>query len=172
MQLLPMWSTNIHSTDVSQTASRHLPQTALENTRRMREKLTNFSFQVKWVKGKTHMIADALSRTLVFQPEEEEDETIETAIHCLPVRETSKLMDIEEAIDEHYNTIVLAIKPAANFKQLPGHHPARKLLNVCDQLSLAKLGETDVKMLDGRRIVVPKGARQNKSRNSTTLTQA
>ena len=51
---------------------------------------------------------------------------------------------------------MLAIKTDANFKQLPGHHPAHKLLNVCDQLSIAKLGETDVIMLDGRRIVVPK----------------
>ena len=61
----------------------------------MKEKLTNFSFEVKWVKRKIHMIADALSRAPVFQPEEEE-EMLETAIHCLPVRETSKLTDIEE----------------------------------------------------------------------------
>ena len=41
----------------------------LENAQlmRMREKLTNFSFEVKWVKGKTHIIADVLSRTPVFQ---------------------------------------------------------------------------------------------------------
>ena len=49
----------------------------------------------------------------------------------------------------------------ANFKQLPGHHPARKLLNVCNQLIIAKLGDTDVIMLDGKRIVVPKGASRN-----------
>ena len=130
----------------------------LENTRlmHMREKLTNFSFEVKLVEGKTYMIADALSRAPVFQPEEEEEEMLETAIHCLQVRETSELTDIEEAIDEHYSAIVLA-----NFKQLPGHHPANKPLNVCDQLSIAKLGETEVIMLDGRMIVVPKGARRN-----------
>ena len=54
----------------------------LDNARlmRMREKLTNFSFEVKWVEGKTHMIADALSRAPVFQPEEEDDEAIDTAI--------------------------------------------------------------------------------------------
>ena len=35
----------------------------LDNARlmRMREKRTNFSFEVKWVEGKTHMIPDALS---------------------------------------------------------------------------------------------------------------
>ena len=47
----------------------------LENARlmRMRENFTNFSFDVKWVEGKMHMIADALSHTPVFQPEEEEE---------------------------------------------------------------------------------------------------
>ena len=87
--------------------------------------------------------------------------THETAIHCLQLRETSKLMDIKEAIDKHYNAIVQSIKSYAIFMRLPGHHPARKLLNVCDQLSIEKLGETDVIMLDGRRIVVPKGTRRN-----------
>ena len=107
------------------------------------------------------MNADELSCALVFQPEEEEEETHETAIHCLQVRETNELTDIEEAIDEYYNAILLAIKSDANFKQLPGHHPACKLLNICDQLYIAKLGEMDVIMLYGRRIVVPKGARRN-----------
>ena len=87
------------------------------------------------------MNADELSCALVFQPEEEEEETHETAIHCLQVRETNELTDIEEAIDEYYNAILLAIKSDANFKQLPGNHMARQLLNFCDQLSIAKLGE-------------------------------
>ena len=59
----------------------------LENARLMcmKEKLTDFSFEVKWVKGKTHMITDALSRAPVFQPEEDEEETHNTSIHCLQV---------------------------------------------------------------------------------------
>ena len=115
----------------------------------MREKLTNFSFEVKWVEGKTHMIAETLSRALVFQPEEEEgEEAIDTAIHCLQVRETSELFDIEEAIDEHYNAIVQAIKTDANFKKLTRHLPVHKLLSISNQLSTEKQGETDVIMLD------------------------
>ena len=70
----------------------------------MREKLTNFSFEVKWVEEKTqtHIITDALSRALVFQPEEEEEEMLETAIPYLQVRETNELSYIEKAIDKHY----------------------------------------------------------------------
>ena len=51
----------------------------LDNARlmRMREKLTNLSFKVKWVEGKTHMIADGLSCAPVFQPGED-DEVIDT----------------------------------------------------------------------------------------------
>ena len=55
----------------------------LENARlmRMREKIQEFTFEVKWVQGKTHFIADALSRAPVFAAEEE-DLTIDCAI-CL-----------------------------------------------------------------------------------------
>ena len=61
---------------------------------RMGEKLTYFSFEVKWVEGKTHMIADALCRAPVFQPEEEDEEMLETKVPCLQVRETINMTDI------------------------------------------------------------------------------
>ena len=94
----------------------------------------------------------------IFQPEEEGEDTHDTTIHCLQLTQARKLTDIEQAIDKHYNAIVLEINSDANFKQLPGPHPVGKMLNVCNQLSIAKLGQTDVIILDGRRIVVPKGA--------------
>ena len=101
-----MWPTSIHRPLVG-IFRNQLHE--LENARLMgvREMLTNFSVEVKWVEGKTHMIADSLSHTPVFQPKEEEDETLETAIHCLRVRKASELTNIEEAIDKHYNAIVL-----------------------------------------------------------------
>ena len=70
-------------------------------------------------------------------------------------------------------TNLLAIKLDANFKELPSHHLARKLLIVHDQLFIAKLGKTDVIMLDGRRkLWFPKEQGETLSRNSTVLTQA
>ena len=71
------------------------------------------------------------------------------------------LADIAEVIDEKYNSIVQAVKSDANFKLLPSHHPARQLLSISTQLSVDKLGEEDVIMLDGSRILVPRGARKN-----------
>ena len=49
---------------------------------RMREKLSGYTFYVKWVPGKNHLIADALSRAPFFAPEEEQDITIDTALTC------------------------------------------------------------------------------------------
>ena len=40
---------------------------------RMREKLAAYNFIVTWVPGKTHLIADALSRAPLFTPEEHPD---------------------------------------------------------------------------------------------------
>ena len=56
----------------------------LENARliRMREKIQEFTFEVKWVQGKTHYIADTLSRSPVFAPQEEELTIDCTITHC------------------------------------------------------------------------------------------
>ena len=50
---------------------------------RLREKLVEFSFVVKWVPGKTHHIADALSLAPLFSPEETEDMRVDMARACL-----------------------------------------------------------------------------------------
>ena len=49
---------------------------------RMREKIAKFSFQVTWVPGKTHLIADSLSRAPLFSPQEQSDLEVDTAITC------------------------------------------------------------------------------------------
>ena len=46
---------------------------------RIREKLLEYNFSVTWVPGKSHLIADALSRSPLFAPEEVEDIAIDTA---------------------------------------------------------------------------------------------
>ena len=58
---------------------------------RMREKVTGYSFTVKWVAGKTHFIADALSRAPVFSPEEETDLQVDTALTCLTTTKDTAL---------------------------------------------------------------------------------
>ena len=57
---------------------------ALENARlmRMREKIIPYTFKITWVAGKTHYIADALSRYPVFGPAED-NFNVDMAIKCL-----------------------------------------------------------------------------------------
>ena len=51
---------------------------------RIREKLAEFNMIVKWEPGKSHHIADALSRAPLFAgPEEEEESSIDTVRTCL-----------------------------------------------------------------------------------------
>ena len=89
----------------------------------MREKHTKFSINVRWVEGKTHMIVDTLSNAPVFQPEEEEEETLKAALSCLQAGQTEEQTDIEAVVDEGYIT---AWKNYASFHKLPDHHTARK----------------------------------------------
>ena len=83
----------------------------LENARlmRMREKIQEFTFEVKWVQGKTHYIADALSRSPIFAPEEEEF-TIDCAItHCRQINEARTMNAIVELQHKDYKKLISAV---------------------------------------------------------------
>ena len=62
----------------------------------MREKVQAFTFKVKWVQGKTHYIADTLSRSPVFAPEEEGFTIDCTVTHCSQIREDKMMNAIDE----------------------------------------------------------------------------
>ena len=56
----------------------------------IREKLLPYTFTLKWVAGKSHHIADALSRAPLFQPADLDDMIIDTARTCLVTVEQKK----------------------------------------------------------------------------------
>ena len=66
---------------------------------RMCEKVAMYSFRVQWTPGKTHLIADALSRAPLFSPQDLPDLEIDTAITCLSATSSSSLDIIYSAID-------------------------------------------------------------------------
>ena len=130
----------------------------------MREKIQEFTFDVKWVQGKTHYIADALSRAPVFAAEEE-DFTIDCAItHCRQVNATRAMNAIEELQHENYKKVISAVLEEEDFAKLPNDHPARAYKSLAHRISISSTGNTNVVMLDGRRIIVPNTA-------ITTITQ-
>ena len=79
---------------------------ALENAclMRMREKIIPYTFKITWVAGKTHYIADALSRYAVFGPAEDSF-NVDTAIKCLRslTSEPESLKSIYTKQNEAYN---------------------------------------------------------------------
>ena len=73
---------------------------------RLREKVAMFSFDVRWVPGKTHLIADALSRAPLFTAEDLPGLEIDTAISCLSQTSQPSIRLIYNAIDDDYRQLV------------------------------------------------------------------
>ena len=69
---------------------------------RMCKKVAMYNFNVKWTPGKTHLIADALSRAPLFDAKDLPGLEIDTAITCLSATSSASLDIIYSAIDEDY----------------------------------------------------------------------
>ena len=73
--------------------------------------MANFSFNVVWQPGKSHAIADALSRAPVFAPREEDEDDADVSIRA--ITETNpNLVLIKDAAtkDDNYLSILKAVK--------------------------------------------------------------
>ena len=77
---------------------------------RIREKLGEYTFVVKWVPGKTHYIKDALSRAPLFAADDLSDMAIDTARTCLADTAKPRLTEVLDAIDEGYRELKKDIK--------------------------------------------------------------
>ena len=109
----------------------------------LREKIAMYSFQVCCVPGKTHFIADALSRALIFAPEKLPGLDIDTAISCLMQASQPSLRVIYTAVDDDYCQLVKCNTSISRYSySLKG---SMDILSVSDNLVL----------LDSRRIVLP-----------------
>ena len=109
---------------------------------RIREKLLEYCFTVTWVPGKSHLIADAMSRAPLFAPEEIEDIAIDTASVCLAKTSSGQLDIIFDDIDADYVKLRSDVK-CGTFESVY----AKQLKSVMSQLSVDK----DLVYLDGSR---------------------
>ena len=118
---------------------------------RLREKLVEFCFVVKWVPGMTHHIADALSRAPLFSPKETDDMRVDTARVCLATTpgKSSELDVILDAVDTDYIKLKHDILNSTETSVY-----ARQLRSVFANLSI----DDDLVYIDAKQIVLPIGA--------------
>ena len=72
----------------------------------MRDKVAMYSFNVSWVPGKTHLIADALSCAPLFSPQEQPGLQVNTAITCLAASSRPSLDIIYNSVDDDYRSLL------------------------------------------------------------------
>ena len=127
---------------------------------RMREKLARYTFDVTWVEGKPHYVADALSRAPVWDGNKCSEATTDTCaaiIAAQPMdKKIEKLKKAAEADDE-YQQIKAAIG-RSDVRSLPPDHPARQYRSIWS--SMGTDSNSGLMIIDGRRIVVPRKARK------------
>ena len=115
----------------------------------MCEKVAMYSFQVKWTPGKTHLIADALSRAPLFTAQDLPGLEIDTAITCLSITSSTSLEIIYSSIDDDYRLFLSDVKNGTQFSQY-----SSTLKSDSDSLSLSD----GLVLLDSRRIILPSAA--------------
>ena len=97
---------------------------------KVRERLVNFNFDVKWVAGKVHLIADALSRYPVFDPDKsadvaESESAVESARLVRVRDEPAYAQMLRHAAQPAYRELVDALRAGTPPASLPdGHGPA------------------------------------------------
>ena len=89
---------------------------------RMSEKVTSYNFSVIWTPGKTHHIADALSRAPVFGPCDMSFEP-EQLEHCLRLFNSS-LTKMDPTLDKEYIETMQLVKTGKNATHITKHSKA------------------------------------------------
>ena len=126
---------------------------------RMREKIAHFNFELKWVAGKTHYIADALSRA----PREQLKET-EKEAKCLKIADDPvKNLIASAAVNIEYQRIISALQSGANTADLEDDQPAQHFREKWHELSIVQLENKEHPLIIriGKQIVIPRTARKN-----------
>ena len=137
------------------------PLNEIDNVRllRYREALASFQMSVEWKAGRTHLIADALSRYPVFKEDSELDEVNTNLCNRLGEDPLFEPIAQDAGNDSNYQKLVSALRENKHPSTLPSFHPAQSYRNVWERLSLLESDDTVV-VLDDVRLVVPERSRK------------
>jgi hypothetical protein len=118
-----------------------------------RLKLVQYAdMEVIWTKGKSHLIADVLSRHPIFDPPENSDEKMAL---CYGVQPKDPLLhsiyDIAVS-DPVYQSIVTAIKRGKSVTKLQKGRPGKNYKSVWDKILVL---DDAILVIDATQIVVP-----------------
>jgi hypothetical protein len=108
--------------------------------------------EVIWTNGKSHLIADALSRNPIFDPPESSGDQMAL---CYGVQPKDPLLHsiYNAAIsDPIYQSIVTAIRREKSVAKLQKGHPGKSYKSVCDKISVL---DDAILVIDATQIVVP-----------------
>jgi len=136
------------------------PLAEIDNKRLLnyREKLLDYSFNVKWVQGKNHQLADALSRFPVFAPPEEAESEVTEVNACVTLADDPSFAELIQVAnkDSDYQMIIAALKSGKRLATFPTNHPARAYKNFWDEISL----HDDLLIFRANRIIIPVSLRK------------
>ena len=116
----------------------------------------DYSFEIEWVAGKTHLIPDCFSQ-YPLDPAPSEDPDFHFA-YCVEVvnavREDPLLMEVMDAAEEdtEYRLLLEAFREGFKVDELPRVHPVHAYRDVWDDVSL--YGDS-LLSVDNHRIIIP-----------------
>jgi hypothetical protein len=116
-----------------------------------------YVFEAEWTPGKEHLIADALSRSPVFRPDEDSG----VDFRLLRVSASSLALFRDGAASAWYSACVKALRSGVACMDLPPSHPARSLRSIWNELSVHEEDGVSLLVLDGGRIFVPLDCRKD-----------
>ena len=132
----------------------------IDNARitRLLEKVLDHPFEVKWMAGKGNVIADALSSAPASKTDD--STSLELPVKACIVAPQTMLAKIVECCqtDQTYKQIIDFFRQGKVLTSLLTDHPARRLKQVWDRISLSNDG---ILIVDGNKLYVPPGARKD-----------
>ena len=120
---------------------------------RLREKILDHPFKIEWMAGKENVIADVLSRA----PASTTNDSTSLPVNACILAPATTLDEIIECSKSNvaYWQIVDAFKQGRHLKDLPEDHPARRLKQVWERVSLSDDG---IILVDGNKLYLPPGS--------------